>query len=136
MISLEQQEKLIENLQKCLKLIRQAIGWDQAQLGELIGVSRQTINNIENGRSPLSRTQFVALTAIIDAKLEEKPELKTVIHAILDMNKKVGDSIAPFLPIAGGMIGSAFGVINKTTSGSGLLTDWLNTSSKPKYPKE
>lgn len=30
--------------------LRSAKGWSQADLGEALGVSRQTINSIENGR--------------------------------------------------------------------------------------
>ena len=78
-------EKLIRNLQKNLKLVRQAAGWEQQQLADLIGVSRQTINNIENQKSPMSATQYVANSAMLDWRHQEKPGLNTVIEAVLMM---------------------------------------------------
>ena len=37
----------IERMQKYLQLIRRAVGWSAEEFGERIGVTRQTINNIE-----------------------------------------------------------------------------------------
>lgn len=37
----------IERLQEHLLLIRRAVGWTAEEFGERIGVTRQTINNLE-----------------------------------------------------------------------------------------
>lgn len=38
-----------ERLGNDLRAAREAVGWTQAQLAERVGVSRKTINTVENG---------------------------------------------------------------------------------------
>ena len=52
--------------QKYLTLIRKVVGWSEEELGESIGVTRQTINNIEKERSSLTKTQYIAIRAILN----------------------------------------------------------------------
>jgi putative transcriptional regulator len=40
---------VIERLGNDLRAAREAAGWTQAQLAERVGVSRKTINTVENG---------------------------------------------------------------------------------------
>lgn len=40
---------MIERLGNDLRAAREAVGWTQAQLAERVGVSRKTINTVENG---------------------------------------------------------------------------------------
>ena len=40
---------MIERLGNELRAAREATGWTQAQLAEQVGVSRKTINTVENG---------------------------------------------------------------------------------------
>lgn len=40
---------MIERLGNELRAAREAAGWTQAQLAEQVGVSRKTINTVENG---------------------------------------------------------------------------------------
>jgi putative transcriptional regulator len=40
---------LAERLDNRLRAAREAKGWTQAQLAEAIGVSRKTVNTVENG---------------------------------------------------------------------------------------
>lgn len=55
-------EKLrILRMQENLYLLRASLGLSGKDFGELIGVTRQTINNIENGRNKLSKTQYLAI---------------------------------------------------------------------------
>lgn len=51
----------VEAMQKNLRFLRKALGWSAQRLGEEIGVTRQTINNLESGKVKLSRTQYLAL---------------------------------------------------------------------------
>ena len=91
-------EKMIKNLQRNLKLVRQAAGWDQQQLADLIGVSRQTINTIENQKSPMSATQYVAIAAMLDIRQREKPGLSNVIEAVLMMEDDDQNSEEEYTP--------------------------------------
>ncbi|MPN53150.1 hypothetical protein SDC9_200814 [bioreactor metagenome] len=77
------QEKIFETLQSNLKKIRAILDIDQAQLGDMIGVSRQTINNIENGRVKLNKMHYLAIMAVIDQLINQKPNLKNTVSALL-----------------------------------------------------
>ena len=58
--------KEIERMQKNLLLIRRTVGWTADEFGNRIGVSRQTINNLEAGRNKMSKTQYIAIRSILD----------------------------------------------------------------------
>ena len=153
-------EKMIKNLQKNLKLVRQAAGWDQQQLAELIGVSRQTINNIENQKSPMNATQYVAIAAMLEIRQREKPGLSNVIEAVLmmeDDDQNLGDEYSSNFTIAndsedplksirntknvldrvkdgaaGAAAGAAVGVLGGPLGivAGSLLGGWLNSKKK------
>lgn len=58
-----------EKLQKYLPLIRNAAGWTAEELGQKIGVTKQTISNIENNKTKLSKTQYLAIQMVISQKI-------------------------------------------------------------------
>lgn len=70
-------EKYVEELQDILPLVRGAMGWSAEDLGERIGVKRQTIYNIEKGKTELSKTQYIAIRSVIDAELKRFDESAT-----------------------------------------------------------
>jgi DNA-binding XRE family transcriptional regulator len=80
------QKELKENFQKNLRMVRQACHWDQQELAEKIGVSRQTMSGLENGRSPLSGPQYLAIAVTIDFYNSNRPKLIELIGAILSMS--------------------------------------------------
>lgn len=74
----------IERMQKNLSTIRKAAGLTSDALGEEIGVSRQTIGNIENGRSKLTKTQYLAIRAVLNYIAADNQELAQVVRALVD----------------------------------------------------
>ena len=64
----------IERLQDNLLLIRRTVGWTAEEFGDRIGVTRQTINNLEAKRNKLTKTQYIAIRAILDAEMVRSPE--------------------------------------------------------------
>ena len=64
----------IERLQDNLLLIRRAAGWTAEEFGERIGVTRQTINNLEAKRNKLNKTQYIAMRAVLDTEMAASPE--------------------------------------------------------------
>ena len=50
-----------EKLQKYLPLIRNAAGWTAEELGNKIGVTKQTISNLENQKTKMSKTQYLEI---------------------------------------------------------------------------
>ena len=71
-------------LQDNLQPIRNAGGWTLEELGDMIGVTKQTMSNLENKKTEMSRTQYIALRAVLDYEIENNPE-NTVLPAALDL---------------------------------------------------
>lgn len=75
----------IERMQKYLLLIRRTVGWSAEEFGERIGVTRQTINNIESGRNKLTKTQYIAMRSVLDAEMAAYPDETEMLRLILDV---------------------------------------------------
>ena len=69
-----------EKLQKGLPLIRHATGWTAEELGNKIGVSKQTISNLENQKTKMTKTQYLALQMVISQKIATTPDDLTLAH--------------------------------------------------------
>lgn len=74
----------IIRMQKNLLLIRRTVGWTAEEFGDRIGVTRQTINNIEFGRNKLTKTQYIAMRSVLDAEMAQNPDDTTMLKLILD----------------------------------------------------
>lgn len=66
----------IDKLQSGLPLIRRAGGWSAEELGDMIGVTKQTISNLENNKTRMSKTQYIALRAVLDYEIADRPDDK------------------------------------------------------------
>lgn len=75
----------IDRLQQHLLLVRRAVGWSAEEFGERIGVTRQTINNLEAGRNKLTKTQYIAMRSVLDAEIAAFPEETEMLCLILDV---------------------------------------------------
>lgn len=75
----------IERLQEHLLLIRRTVGWTAEEFGERIGVTRQTINNLEAGRNKLNKTQYIAMRSVLDAEINQYLEETGMLRLILDV---------------------------------------------------
>lgn len=74
----------IIRMQTNLLLIRRAVGWTAEVFGGQIGVTRQTINNIESGRNRLTKTQYIAMRSVLDAEIARHPEDTEMVRILLD----------------------------------------------------
>lgn len=74
----------IIRMQENLLLIRRSVGWTAEEFGDRIGVTRQTINNIEFGRNKLTKTQYIAMRSVLDAEMAQNPDDTTMLRLILD----------------------------------------------------
>ncbi len=75
----------IIRMQDNLLLIRRTVGWTAEEFGEKIGVTRQTINNIESGRNKLTKTQYIAMRSVLDAEMAQAPEDTEMLKVLLDV---------------------------------------------------
>lgn len=74
----------IKRFNDILLLVRHIIGWSAEDFGERIGVTRQTINNLENGRGKLNKTQYIAMRSVIETEMEEHPDETEMLKVLLD----------------------------------------------------
>lgn len=75
----------IERLQKYLLLVRRTVGWTAEEFGDHIGVTRQTINNLEAGRNKLNKTQYIAMRSVLDVEMNQYPEETEMLKLILEV---------------------------------------------------
>ncbi len=75
---------VIKRMQDNLLLIRRAVGWTATEFGDKIGVTRQTINNIEGGRNKLTKTQYIAMRSVLDAEIIKSPKETKILVNLLD----------------------------------------------------
>lgn len=80
-------EKMVGTMQLSMKQIRQALGFGVQEFGDLLGLTRQSINNLENRKNPMSEIQCIAVCAVIDHCTKDKPELLSVLAKILHSNE-------------------------------------------------
>ena len=73
-------------LQEHLSTIRKVAGWTTERLGEEIGVTRQTISNLERNKTPMTKTQYLALRAVFnhEAMISGNIALAQVIQSLVD----------------------------------------------------
>lgn len=74
----------IERFQKHLLLIRRAVGWSAERFGDKVGVTRATINNLESGRTKLSKTLYIAMRSVLDVEIKNYPEETKTLQLILE----------------------------------------------------
>ena len=75
-------ESEIAKLQNNLLLIRKASGWSAEEFGDMIGVTKQTISNLENKKTVMSKTQYIAIRAVLDYEIAERPDDKVLISTV------------------------------------------------------
>lgn len=59
------EEDEIKRFQEHIVLIRQLAGWTAEEFANKIGITRQTMSNIENNKSKLSKTQYIAMRFVL-----------------------------------------------------------------------
>jgi transcriptional regulator with XRE-family HTH domain len=72
----------IEKLQDNLNLIRTAGGWTTEEFGEMIGVTKQTISNLENKKTKMTKIQYIAIRAVLDYEVKDNPENQVLTSTI------------------------------------------------------
>ena len=76
-------EKLIANMTDNLAMLRTGLGFTQEDLAEKVGLSRSTIMAIENKRSKMTWTVFLALMLVF-SKHEETDKLLNILEIYTD----------------------------------------------------
>lgn len=82
-------DDMVEALQISLKFIRPLLGLTVQGIADYIGVTRQTINNLENNKSKMTITQYIAICAVIDNKCKVNNEILEKIKQIIVDNSNL-----------------------------------------------
>lgn len=84
------EKEIISLLQDNLSSVRKIAGWTTEEFGEKIGVTKQTISNLENKKTVMTRTQYIAIGAVLKYEIptnRNNEVLAYVINILLDDNK-------------------------------------------------
>ena len=97
----------INRLQDNLQTIRLAGGWSTAAFADLLGVSKQTVCNLESQgaqKTMMNKLQYIGIRSILDYEIEHHPENKVLsytVHTLLNKEnpteedrKKVKQAVA------------------------------------------
>ena len=85
-------QQMIDTMQNSLKQVRQVLGFGVQEFSDIVGLTRQTVNNLENRKNKMSATQYVAICAVIDHCTKDRPELLQVLSTIFSSNVTVENS--------------------------------------------
>ena len=75
----------INRFEEVFPLIRRTVGWSAEEFGEKIGVSRQTINNLENKKYKLTKLLYSAMRYALEAEIQGHPDETEMLKVILDV---------------------------------------------------
>ncbi len=75
-------DNAIDNMQDRVRDVRALFHITVTSFADMMGVTRQTIYNIENYKTKLTKTQYLAICALISKLLEEYPERKREMDAL------------------------------------------------------
>lgn len=116
-----------EKLQKYLPLIRNAAGWTAEDLGTKIGLTKQTISNLENQKTRMSKTQYLAIQMVISQKIATTPDdltLANVMKLVMDTDEDQAinyDAIPQAMAAVERLDSEAFTPIRKNGKNSPVL---------------
>lgn len=78
----------IFRLQKSLSSLRKIAGWSAEELGEQLDVTRQTIVNLENGQTKMSKIQYMAIRLAFATEIQSTNNntLLELLDILVDRN--------------------------------------------------
>ena len=112
-------EKILK-LQKYLAVIRKVAGWTAEDLGNRIGVTRQTISSLEKSTSTtMTKMQYIAIRAVLDYEIDSSKNetLRQVIEILIDKDD-MSDEEATKVSKA---VDSVFATTNKKAGNAAIL---------------
>ena len=84
-------EKEIRRFQENLRVFRKLGGWTTQELGDMVGVTKQTISNLETKASKMSKIQYIALRSVLENEANSDSKnaelLQKALLALLDDSK-------------------------------------------------
>ena len=75
---------MVNCMQESLKQIRQVLDLGVQEFSDIVGLTRQSLNNLESEKVRMSTVQFLAVCAVIDHMVNSQPKLRGIIYSILN----------------------------------------------------
>ena len=75
-------DREIAKLQDNLLMIRKAGNWSAEEFGKMIGVTKQTISNLENKKTVMNKTQYIAIRAVLDFEISERSDDTSLAYIV------------------------------------------------------
>lgn len=120
----------ITRMQDNLLLIRRTVGWTATDFGDKIGVTRQTINNIESGRNKLTKTQYIAMRSVLDAEIDLSPDdtemLKVLLDVLIDNPQNYSEETRRELVDKANLMSP--GILVGTVTRKKVSTEWMSVA--------
>ena len=120
----------LNRLQENLPSIRKIAGWRAVDLGNLLGVTKQSISNLETQKSKMTLMQYIAIRHMIDYQIQQQPENKALAHIVpllLDIVPQSDEEYARIQSAVEEMANAA---------AAGISNDVLTTISNTLLPKK
>ena len=80
----ELRQRMVNCMQESLKQIRQVLDLGVQEFSDIVGLTRQSLNNLESAKVRMSTVQFLAVCAVIDHMVKSQPKLRGIIYSILN----------------------------------------------------
>ena len=90
--------KEIKRLQHDLSMLRSCFGLSQEKLGNMLGMTRQNVWNLEHGVTKMSKSQYIAIRLIFDylidrRRLDNPDYIQCLIYTSIDDFSKPVDTL-------------------------------------------
>ena len=82
----EYRDNMISTMQQSLRQIRNIMGMGVQEFGDYLGLTRQSVNNLETLKSRMSASQYLAVAALLDCYVKRYPEAYELVTASLRNN--------------------------------------------------
>lgn len=82
----EYRDNMISTMQQSLRQIRNVLGMGVQEFGDYLGLTRQSVNNLETFKSRMSASQYLAVAALLDCYFKRHPKSYEVVTALLRNN--------------------------------------------------
>ena len=123
----EEMKKQIKRLQSNLKTLRKTAGWTTEELAARLDLTKQTISNLETGRSEMTFVQYIAIRHVLDDEAETNTEntiLPIIIDILLDKEDEVEEK--EYLYIQKAIVGLS--ALAETGTPNEMLSSFLNAT--------
>jgi len=135
-------------MQENLSILRKICGWTTEELGSRIGVTKQTISNIENYKVNMTKAQYIALRTVFEYEtncIKTNPTLQKVMLILFysdvmyddDTKVKIKEAINNLAAAAsGGVSGNQLSLLSTTLLSPlrlPVLSQTVSNSNKPYF---